>query len=43
MRDKRFVAEHHGVPLKNGQHRQLLTWDRDYRHGLTATFKRKKT
>ncbi len=26
MRDKRFVAEHRGGPLKNEQHRQLVKW-----------------
>jgi hypothetical protein len=26
MRDKRFVAEHRGGPLKKEQHRQLMTW-----------------
>jgi hypothetical protein len=26
MRDKRFVAEHRGGPLKKEQHIQLLTW-----------------
>jgi hypothetical protein len=26
MRDKRFVAEHRGGPLKREQHRQLIEW-----------------
>jgi len=26
MRDKRFVAEHRGGPLKKEQHRQLMIW-----------------
>ena len=26
MRDKRFVAEHRGGPLKKAQHHQLITW-----------------
>ncbi|MFN4151335.1 MAG: putative immunity protein [Candidatus Sericytochromatia bacterium] len=26
MRDKRFVAEHRGGPLKKEQHRQLIRW-----------------
>jgi hypothetical protein len=26
MRDKRFVAEHRGGPLKKEQHYQLMTW-----------------
>lgn len=26
MRDKRFVAEHRGGPLKKQQHHQLMTW-----------------
>jgi hypothetical protein len=26
MRDKRFVAEHRGGPLKKEQHRQLIKW-----------------
>ena len=26
MRDKRFVAEHRGGPLKKEQHRQLMQW-----------------
>ena len=26
MRDKRFVAEHRGGPLKKEQHYQLITW-----------------
>jgi hypothetical protein len=26
MRDKRFVAEHRGGPLKKEQHRQLMSW-----------------
>ena len=26
MRDKRFVAEHRGGPLKKEQHRQLIIW-----------------
>lgn len=26
MRDKRFVAEHRGGPLKKEQHRQLINW-----------------
>ncbi len=26
MRDKRFVAEHRGGPLKRAQHRQLMKW-----------------
>ena len=26
MRDKRFVAEHRGGPLKKAQHRQLMKW-----------------
>jgi hypothetical protein len=26
MRDKRFVAEHRGGPLKKEQHRQLIQW-----------------
>jgi hypothetical protein len=28
MRDKRFVAEHRGGPLKKEQHRQLIRWAR---------------
>ena len=26
MRDKRFIAEHRGGPLKKEQHRQLIIW-----------------
>jgi hypothetical protein len=26
MRDKRFIAEHRGGPLKKGQHYQLIQW-----------------
>jgi len=26
MRDKRFIAEHRGGPLKKEQHYQLMTW-----------------
>jgi hypothetical protein len=26
MRDKRFIAEHRGGPLKKDQHRQLIKW-----------------
>lgn len=26
MRDKRFIAEHRGGPLKKQQHRQLMAW-----------------
>lgn len=26
MRDKRFIAEHRGGPLKKEQHHQLMTW-----------------
>ena len=26
MRDKRFIAEHRGGPLKKEQHYQLITW-----------------
>jgi len=26
MRDKRFIAEHPGGPLKKEQHRQLIRW-----------------
>ena len=26
MRDKRFIAEHRGGPLKKEQHCQLITW-----------------
>jgi hypothetical protein len=26
MRDKRFIAEHRGGPLKKEQHHQLITW-----------------
>lgn len=26
MRDKRFIAEHRGGPLKKEQHRQLMRW-----------------
>jgi len=26
MRDKRFIAEHRGGPLKKEQHRQLIRW-----------------
>jgi hypothetical protein len=26
MRDKRFIAEHRGGPLKKDQHRQLINW-----------------
>lgn len=26
MRDKRFIAEHRGGPLKKDQHRQLIIW-----------------
>ena len=26
MRDKRFIAEHRGGPLKKEQHYQLFTW-----------------
>jgi hypothetical protein len=26
MRDKRFIAEHRGGPLKKEQHNQLMTW-----------------
>jgi hypothetical protein len=29
MRDKRFVAEHRGGPLKKDQHRQLIRWARE--------------
>jgi len=29
MRDKRFIAEHRGGPLKKEQHYQLITWSCD--------------
>lgn len=29
MRDKRFIAEHRGGPLKKEQHYQLIQWDCD--------------
>jgi len=29
MRDKRFIAEHRGGPLKKEQHYQLITWAYD--------------
>jgi hypothetical protein len=29
MRDKRFIAEHRGGPLKKEQHHQLIEWARD--------------
>jgi hypothetical protein len=29
MRDKRFIAEHRGGPLKKEQHRQLIKWARE--------------
>jgi hypothetical protein len=38
MRDKRFIAEHRGGPLKKDQHRQLAKWAYDCAKNVLALF-----
>ena len=38
MRDKRFVAEHRGGPLKRQQHRQLIIWACDCAENVLPLF-----
>ncbi len=38
MRDKRFIAEHRGGPLKKEQHRQLLKWACDCAENVLPLF-----
>jgi hypothetical protein len=38
MRDKRFVAEHRGGPLKKEQHRQLIKWACDCSENVLPLF-----
>ena len=38
MRDKRFVAEHRGGPLKKEQHYQLMVWACDYSEHVLHLF-----
>ena len=38
MRDKRFVAEHRGGPLKKEQHYQLITWACDCAENVLHLF-----
>ena len=38
MRDKRFIAEHRGGPLKREQHRQLMQWACDCADNVLSLF-----
>jgi hypothetical protein len=38
MRDKRFIAEHRGGPLKKEQHNQLITWACDCAEHVVPLF-----
>jgi hypothetical protein len=38
MRDKRFIAEHRGGPLKKEQHYQLITWACDCAENVLPLF-----
>ena len=38
MRDRRFVAEHRGGPLKKEQHRQLMQWGCDCAENILSLF-----
>jgi hypothetical protein len=38
MRDKRFIAEHRGGPLKKEQHYQLITWACDCAEHVVPLF-----
>ena len=38
MRDKRFVAEHRGGPLKKEQHRQIMQWGCDCAENVLPLF-----
>jgi hypothetical protein len=38
MRDKRFIAEHRGGPLKKEQHYQLITWACDCAENVLYLF-----
>jgi len=38
MRDKRFIAEHRGGPLKKEQHRQLIRWACDCAENVLPLF-----
>jgi len=38
MRDKRFIAEHRGGPLKKEQHRQLIKWACDCAENVLPLF-----
>ena len=38
MRDKRFIAEHRGGPLKKEQHRQLIKWACDCAENVLTLF-----
>jgi hypothetical protein len=38
MRDKRFIAEHRGGPLKKEQHYQLITWACDCAENVLHLF-----
>jgi hypothetical protein len=38
MRDKRFIAEHRGGPLKKAQHRQLMKWACDCAEHVLSLF-----
>jgi hypothetical protein len=38
MRDKRFIAEHRGGPLKKEQHRQLIKWACDCAEHILPLF-----
>ena len=38
MRDKRFIAEHRGGPLKKEQHRQLIRWACDCAEHILPLF-----
>ena len=38
MRDKRFIAQHRGGPLKKEQHRQLIKWACDYAEHVLPLF-----
>ena len=38
MRDKRFVTEHLGGPLKKEQHRQLIKWACDCAENVMPLF-----
>ena len=38
MRDKRFIAEHRGWPLKKEQHRQLIKWACDCAENVLPLF-----